>query len=193
MSPPGDVPVRLLKHPGPVAAQRWDSMACARARAFRFSLIPGRSLYDGIVNAMTAAGVSAAALTLTGGVFARVEYCLAAPRVGRPQVAGYTDPESMSGPIGLIGASATLGLDVGGRLMVHCHALLADPDGQLFGGHVIPAASIVGALPPVVFARAFEGAAIRQRYDAETVMSIFHPAQPGEDPMRTSPEGLHVS
>ncbi|WP_341989364.1 PPC domain-containing DNA-binding protein [Azorhizobium sp. AG788] len=193
MSPPGDVPVRLLKHPGPVAAQRWDSMACARSRAFRFSLIPGRSLYDGIVNAMTAAGVSAAALTLTGGVFARVEYCLAAPRVGRPQVAGYTDPESMSGPIGLIGASATLGLDVEGRLMVHCHALLADPDGQLFGGHVIPAASIVGAVPPVVFARAFEGAAIRQRYDAETVMSIFHPAQPGEGSMRTSSEGLHVS
>lgn len=191
MSPPGDVPVRLLKHPGPVAAQRWDSMACPRARAFRFSLLPGRSLYDGIVNAMTAAGVSAAALTLTGGVFARVDYCLAAPRIGKPQVAGYTDPERMGGPIGLIGASATLGLDVNGRPMVHCHALLADPQGRLFGGHIIPGDSIVGAPPPVVFARAFEGAAIRQRYDAETVMSIFHPA--ADVAGGTNGEMLHVS
>ncbi len=181
MSGSGDVPVRLLKHPGPVAAQRWDSRAGRGARAFRFSLIPGRSLHDGIANAMAAAGVSAAALTLTGGVFARVDYCLAAPRAGQPQVAGYTDPERRSGPIGLIGASATLGLDLEGRPMVHCHALLADPDGALFGGHVIPGASMVGAVPPVVFARAFEGVAIHQRYDAETVMSLFHPAAADAD------------
>lgn len=179
MSPPGEVPVRLLRHPGPMAARRWDSLSCEKARAFRFSLIPGRSLYEGIVNAMTAAEVSAAALTLTGGTFARVDYCLAAPRPGRPQVAGYTDPERMGGPIGLIGASATLGLDVNGAPMVHCHALLSDAEGQLFGGHIIPDASMVGAMPPVVFARAFEGEAIRQRYDPETIMSLFHPADDG--------------
>ncbi|GGF81002.1 hypothetical protein GCM10007301_46390 [Azorhizobium oxalatiphilum] len=182
MSPPGDVPVRLLKHPGPVAARRWDSLSCEKARAFRFSLIPGRSLFDGIFNAMKAANVSAAALTLTGGTFSRVDYCLAAPRPGKPQVAGYTDPERMGGPIGLIGASATLGLDVKGRPMVHCHALLSKPDGELFGGHIMPGESIVGAVPPVVFARAFAGEAIRQRYDPETIMSLFHPAEDGPFP-----------
>ncbi|MEP9376386.1 DUF296 domain-containing protein [Aquabacter sp. CN5-332] len=167
-------PLRLLTHPGPMAPERRESRADAAARAFRFSLMPGRSLHEGLVGAMGRIGAASAAFVLTGGGFARLKYCIAAPNPEGPQVARYSAPIP-AGPVGLIGASAALGIDVEGQPIVHCHALLCGADGAVFGGHLLPHEAMVGDEPPLVFARAFSRVAIAQRPDAETAMSIFHP------------------
>lgn len=166
-------PLRLLTHPGPVAPERRESRADAAARAFRFSLVPGRTLHENLVRAMGSVDVASAAFVLTGGNFTHLKYCIAAPNPDGPQVARYSAPIP-AGQVGLLGASAALGVDVEGQPIVHCHALLCGADGAVFGGHLLPHETMVGDDPPLVFARAFSHVAIAQRPDAETAMSIFH-------------------
>lgn len=165
-----------LVHPGPVAAERMESRADATARALRFRLPGGMSLVDGLAHVFASVGAKAAAVNLSGGVFSRLTYCIAAPSPDAPQVARYSDPIPLDGPVTVLAASATYGLDLEGRPLVHCHALLAGPDGRVTGGHVVPHTAIAGACGPLVTARLFDRVGIVQRYDPETMMAIFHPA-----------------
>ncbi len=169
-----NAPLRLLVHPGPVTPERRESLDEAGARAFRFPLMPGRSLHEGLVGALHAVGAQSAAFTLTGGTFASLAYCIAAPNPDGPQVARYSVPIP-AGPAGVIGAGGALGLDLEGKPLIHCHALLFAADGLPFGGHLLPHEAIAGDDPPIVYARAFTALSIAQRFDAETAMSIFHP------------------
>jgi len=168
-----------LVHPGPVAPQRLTRHVAAGATALRFALTPGASLLEGVSAILAARGISAAALVLVGGSFSSLAYCIAALNPDGPQVARYSDPIPAQGPIGLIGASATYGADLDGTPMIHCHALLCDGAGRVFGGHVLPERALVGDPAPIVHARAFPDAAIARRYDPETMMAIFHPADGG--------------
>ncbi|OYX14967.1 MAG: hypothetical protein B7Z15_02170 [Rhizobiales bacterium 32-66-8] len=165
-----------LIHPGPITPERLTCHVAAEARALRFPLPPGGSLLAGVSAVLAARGIAAASLVLVGGTFARLAYCIAALNPDGPQVARYSDPILAQGPIGLIGANATYGADLDGSPMIHCHALFCDDTGRVFGGHVLPETAIVGATAPQVLARAFPGPAIARRYDPETMMAIFHPA-----------------
>lgn len=172
-------PLRLLTHPGPIAPLRWDSLADRGARAFRIHLTRGLTLQDSVTTAMAELGLESAALTLMGGSFERLDYCLGGPRPDRPQVAAYFDPIRLDQPVALVGACATFGRDSAGAPLVHCHALMADADGRAFGGHVVPQTARLGDPAPVAFVRAFTGVAIVQRADPETLTTIFHPVLAG--------------
>jgi predicted DNA-binding protein with PD1-like motif len=167
--------LRHLVHPGPVTPERRESLTDANGRAVRFALRPGESLADGLSRGVAALGARCAAFTLHGGSFARLDYCIAAPNPEGPQVARYSAPIP-AGPVLVLGGGGALGIALDGSPLVHCHALLAGADGAVFGGHLLPAASLAGEDPPIVHARAYSDVAVRQRPDPETAMSIFHPA-----------------
>lgn len=167
--------LRLLVHPGPVTPQRRESLTDRHSRAARFALRPGESLADGLARGLAALGARSAAFTLHGGTFARLDYCIAAPNPQGPQVARYSTPIP-AGPVAVLGGGGALGIALDGTPLVHCHALLADADGAVFGGHLLPAVSIAGEDAPVIHARAYSHVEVRQRPDPETAMSIFHPA-----------------
>lgn len=166
--------LRLLTHPGPVHPQRRESLCDAGARAVRFALRPGEILADGLARGVAALGARCATFTLQGGTFSRLDYCIAAPNPEGPQVARYSTPIP-AGPVAVLGGGGALGIALDGAALVHCHALLADAQGTVFGGHLLPAVSIAGDDPPVIHARAYGEVDVRQRPDAETAMSIFHP------------------
>lgn len=167
--------LRLLVHPGPVTPERRESRADEDSRAVRFALHPGESLADGLARGVAAYGGHCAAFTLHGGTFARLDYCIAAPNPEGPQVARYSPPIP-AGPVAVLGGGGALGIALDGSPLVHCHALLSDADGAVFGGHLLPAVSIAGEDPPIIHARAYSHVEVRQRPDPETAMSIFHPA-----------------
>lgn len=167
--------LRLLVHPGPIHPERRESLCDDGARAVRFALRPGESLAEGLARGVFALGARCAAFTLQGGTFARLEYCIAAPNPEGPQVARYSTPIP-AGPVLVLGGGGALGIALDGSSLVHCHALLADADGAVFGGHLLPAVSLAGDDPPLIHARTYAQVDVRQRPDPETAMSIFHPA-----------------
>ncbi len=169
-------PVRLLRHPGPVAAQRRKTVCSPTSSAFRVRLTPGRILNDEIVSLLYAHGIHSAAINMTGGGFSRLSFCLTSPQGRTDQIASYTAPIVVSGPVDMVMGSGTLGLDEDGETpLLHVHALFTDQSGTLRGGHVFPETAIIGAVAPVLFVRSLDSIRVRRRFDPETNFSLLQP------------------
>ena len=140
---------RRLRHPGPPLAERLQSRECRRGTHLRVQLMPGLSLQEAVVRPLAASGVRSASLTLLGGGFSALHYCIGPATPEGPSVAAYA-PAVAAGPSFLISGQATLGLDLAGQPMVHCHAVLRDSQGRLCGGHLVPQHCIIGDTPVAV-------------------------------------------
>lgn len=165
---------RTLVHPGPVGAVRIEHMRADSGRHFRLALPPGRSLYAGIVEALTGAEVHSASMTLLGGDLDALAFCLAGPDGTGRVVATYGTPQFVSSACFIFG-NATLGKSATGKPVVHCHAVFSTPDGTVRGGHVLTEQTIVGASPVTVLATALDGFDLLIGYDEETRMPLLRP------------------
>lgn len=183
---------RMLRHPGVHNPVRIESRRCAAPRHARLTLAPGARLHDAIVKPLAAAGVRSASMTILGGAFARLLYCVAPPDPEGASVVRYSDPID-AGASRMIFGNATLGFCAAGEPLVHCHATLIRADGAARGGHILTDQAIIGAAPITALVTAFEAFELHQRYDPETRMSLLQPvAKASDDARRTqSAELVH--
>ncbi|WP_029059586.1 hypothetical protein [Stappia stellulata] len=169
---------RLLRHPGPVARERFSILSDTASETARVRLAGGQTLVgalDKAVRRICNGEVRAAAVTLIGGTLEPCVYCLAAPDATRRTVATYT-PMRDVGRVRVLGGSATLGIALSGDPMVHCHAWFVEPElGRVGGGHLDTCATHIGADGLVVRIDVLGGLMIRQVEDAETNHAIFSP------------------
>jgi predicted DNA-binding protein with PD1-like motif len=169
---------RLLRHPGPVAPERFSILSDVACRTARVRLEPGQSLVDALdaaVRRMCDGEARAAAVTLLGGGFGPCVYCLAAADRSGHTVATYT-PFRDAGAVRVLGGSATLGLALSGEPMVHCHAWFVDPErGHVAGGHLDTRATRIGGEGLVARIDVLGRLKIRQVEDPETNHAIFSP------------------
>lgn len=165
---------RTLIHPGPFNPVRISSMHSDRGRHFRLVLQPGRSLYDSIVEPLRALGVRSASMTLLGGSFAQLWYCVAGPDDRQRIVAAYSAPID-AGRAWMVFGNATLGLGAGGAPLVHCHAVFRDARGAVKGGHILCDRVLVDAAPLSVLVTTLDGFELRVAHDAETDIPLLGP------------------
>lgn len=172
---PPTVPLsRRLQHPGPPVARRLQSCEGPQALQLRLQLSPGLSLHEAVVRPLVARGVRSAALSLLGGWFSALQYCVGPATPEGPAVAAYAPP-AVAGAGCLIAGEATLGLDLGGEPMVHCHAMLRDGQGALCGGHLMTRHCVIGDAPITARVTVFEHFDLHLSADAETAVSLFLP------------------
>jgi predicted DNA-binding protein with PD1-like motif len=168
--------MRTLKQPGPVSQPRLIALPAQAARELRVVLPAGRDLHEGVVSVLRGAGIADAAIRITGGSFSSMQYLTGQPDASGARVATYGAPTPLEGPVLLIGASAILGRLENGDPILHCHAVVADRDGRIHGGHLPPGVCIAGPEGLTAWVTVLAGGGFAVRYDAETNYQIFQPA-----------------
>lgn len=171
---------RMLRQPGPFNPVRIQSMHYQGGHHVRLRLMPGRSLYDAIVGALTEVGVTSASMTILGGAFHLLHYCVAPPNPKGKALIAYSKPID-AGRSYMVFGNATLGRDMQGSPLVHCHGAVRDYRGAIRGGHIVPGASVVGDMPITVLVTALEGFELRQDFDAETHIPLLKPHREAAD------------
>lgn len=172
-------PARLLRHPGPVARERFTVLSDETARSFGVRLPEGASLVDALVEAEEAGTGrdqrGSAAFAILHGSLAPCVYCLAVRDPSGARLVTYS-PMRDAGTVSVQGGAATLGTGLDGKPLAHCHAWFVDPhDGRVAGGHFDTAATRVGPGGLVARMTLLGDLDIRQVPDAETNHAIFSP------------------
>jgi predicted DNA-binding protein with PD1-like motif len=171
ISPPR---ARTLIHPGPFNPLRIKSKGSIQARHFRLLLTSGVSLYDGLVSPLSRLGVKSASMTILGGQFSELSYCVAPPDPQKRAVIAYTEPMDV-GPAYMIFGNATLGKFENGAPIVHCHAAIRTTGGNLKGGHMVTQKCLVGPNSITVLVTSLDDFDLRVCFDAETNISLLQP------------------
>jgi len=106
-------------------------------------LHPGKDLIEGIAEVCMTQGLNSGVITSCIGSLQRASFFTVATlpnKIG----AGYGDPIAMNGPLELVSAQGTIGLDGEANLLIHLHGAIADGRGHLYGGHLIKIAFLEG-------------------------------------------------
>ncbi|MAA98941.1 MAG: DUF296 domain-containing protein [Stappia sp.] len=165
---------RLLFHPGRSNPVRINALGAPSARHVRLALEPGRTLYEAIVEPLAGIGIRNASLTILGGTFQRLSYCVAPPDPSGRAVIAYTAPID-AGMAEMVFGNATLGVSLENKPLVHCHATIRTGDGEMRGGHILTEDCIVGVDPIPALVTGLEGFDVRQAHDPETNIPLLQP------------------
>ncbi|HEX2136223.1 MAG TPA: DUF296 domain-containing protein [Microvirga sp.] len=165
---------RTLIHPGRFNPIRIQSLRSLGARHVRLALMPGVSLFDGLVKPLTEIGITSASTTILGGYFEELQYCVAPPDPSGQAVIAYTKPIH-AGRAYMIFGNATLGKSMKGSPLVHCHAAIRTESGEVKGGHILTESCIVSRDPIPVLVTSLDEFELRQAYDPETNIPLLQP------------------
>ena len=172
--------MRLIEHPGPVAAQRSLVAWGEAGPSCRLTLAPGEDFINGLVREAKTLGVWSAGVVLLGGCIARLAFMTGrpvGPAEAEGRVATHSGPHEIACPARIVGGQAVLGRDAAGAPLVHCHALFVDAGGRARGGHLVAGTCIAGPGGIRLQVTTLDGAGFRTAHDRETGFDIFHPAR----------------
>jgi predicted DNA-binding protein with PD1-like motif len=165
---------RLLLHPGKPLDKRIQSLQAKAAQHFRITLEPQVSLEKGLVEQLKRQGIENASITILGGHFSSLQYCVAPPDPLKEAVIRYSSPIK-AGSSEFIFGNATIGKDVQGKSIVHCHAAFVDSTGIPRGGHIIASESYVGNSPIYALVTSLDDFELRVGLDTETNIPLLRP------------------
>lgn len=134
-------------------------------------LHPGKDLIEGITEVCMTHGLKSGVITSCIGSLQRASFFTAVPLPNK-MGAGYGDPVVMEGPLELVSAQGTIGLDAEANLLIHMHGALGDGRGNLYGGHLIRGKCPILITCEVMIAF-LEGVRALQRHDPETDMKLL--------------------
>lgn len=167
---------RYLRQPGRFNPVRIKSVASPFGRHFRLLLEPGETLYDAVVKPLANLEIRDASMTILGGWFKDLYYCVAPPDPEGRTVIAYSEPRP-AGFTYMVFGNATLGRSIDGDPLVHCHAAVKTERGEVMGGHIVTEKTIVGPKPISVLITSLEGFELRQAFDEETGIPLFQPME----------------
>jgi predicted DNA-binding protein with PD1-like motif len=153
---------------------RIQSLRSSKGRHVRLALLPGVSLFDGLVKPLADIGITSASTTILGGYFEDVQYCVAPPDQQGRAVIAYSKPIP-AGRTYMIFGNATLGKSINGSPLVHCHAAIRTETGEVKGSHILTETCIVSRYPIPVLVTSLDEFELRQAYDPETNIPLLQP------------------
>jgi predicted DNA-binding protein with PD1-like motif len=165
--------MRSIEHPGPVHAERVQSIPTA-VRQVEIELPRGESLLDSLSAAVAAHGATSAVFSLHGGSLAPMAFFMPAESKSPDHAVYFSDRFEAIGAAHLESGCITFGRR-DGQPWLHCHAVWTESDGQRRCGHISPAESKI-AEPIRLSAWLIAGADFIVSADAETNFSLFQPA-----------------
>lgn len=167
---------RYLRHPGRFSSVRIQTLGSTYGRHVLLTLQPGEIFYKSIVDQLYNKEIYDASMTVLGGTFECLQYCVVIQDPGAESVISYGQPRN-AGKSYLIFGNATLGRSLTGDPLVHCHAAVRTESGDVMGGHVLTDTAIVGSRPCSVLVTSLEGIELHQTLDEETAMPLFQPVE----------------
>ena len=143
----------------------------ARVRTFVLRLRPGTDFMEGIRAFCVERGIRSGAVTTILGSLRQVRYVYPVTCPEARAGLRYCDPIERDGPIELLGGAGTIGvMKADGATVVHLHAAFTDPEGRVYGGHMLGGTVAVTA---EISIDAFDGVALTRAVDEETDMPVF--------------------
>ena len=139
-------------------------------------LLPGTDIMDGLKKVAEDNGIRAGYLLMAIGTVNQLTLQIFRPRPESRLGAGYTDPETIPGPIEILGLSGIISETEDGETALHLHASFCDKEGKILGGHVVAGGNPVCATLDACVAEV-TGARFMTRYDEETDLSLFSPEE----------------
>lgn len=167
---------RYLRQPGRFNPVRIKSVASPFGRHVRLLLKPGETLYNAVVKSLATLDIRDASMTILGGYFENIFYCVAIPDPEKRTVITYSKPIP-AGQAYMVFGNATLGRSIEGNPLVHCHAVVRTERGDVMGGHIVTESAIIGAKPIPVLVTSLEGLELQQALDEETGIPLFQPME----------------
>ena len=138
-------------------------------------LSPGTDVIEGIAEVCRQQGIKSGSITTCIGSLQRASFFVVVPMENKLG-GGYSDPIVLPGPVELISAQGTVGMDDQGSLFIHLHGVLSDSSGRSHGGHLIAGACPVLITCEVVIG-CFEGLQAAHRLDPEVEMKVLIPVR----------------
>lgn len=166
---------RQIQQPGAPLSPRRACVLTPSGPELRVTLGAGADLLPELAKILQDRGVRSAALQALSGHLDRASYFTGMIDPTGARVATYGAPRPLQGPILLLGANAIFGRGEDGAPLVHCHAVMADAEGQVHGGHLPLEGCILGSEGAVFLATSLTEAGFQVAYDSETNYSLFHP------------------
>jgi predicted DNA-binding protein with PD1-like motif len=171
---------RYLRQPGTFRPVRIQTIGSPYGRHVLVTLQPGESFYKSIVDQLRQVKIYDASMTVLGGSFEQLQYCVVIQDPNVKSVISYGQPRD-AGKSYMIFGNATLGRSIEGQPLVHCHAAVRTESGDVMGGHVLTETAIVGSRPATILVTSLEGIELRQSLDEETAMPLFQPVEAGKN------------
>ena len=134
---------------------------------------PGTDIIEGIEEVCRRAEIKTGAIISCIGSLQKTSIMIAVPRKNKIG-AGYSDPQKFDGPLELLSAQGTIGLEESGERFIHLHALMSDKDGNVHGGHMIKGESPVLITCEIMISK-IQGARMIRSYDPEVEMKVLLP------------------
>ncbi|MBA7620722.1 hypothetical protein ES703_28076 [subsurface metagenome] len=88
--------------------------------------------------------------------------------------AAYDPPQTIPGPIEIMGIQGVIFETESGEVALHLHGVFCDKDGKTLGGHIVPGGNPVLATLDAVIGEV-AGVRMMRRYDEETDLNLFSP------------------
>lgn len=164
--------MRLIQHPGPVAAARLTALPC-HAVPLQVTLRAGQSLAHAVQEALASRGFQHGYLRLDGARFAPLHFVTPAPATTDAQAAWYSQTYESDGPVVARHAGVHLGLRAG-QPFVHCHGLWDGAAGLPDAGHMLCDESLL-LQDLTVTGWGLTGAGLVSCHDPETNFTLFQP------------------
>lgn len=143
----------------------------AQVRTFILRLRPGTDLMEGIRTFCVEQGIRSGAITTLLGSLRQIRYVYPVPEPKARVGLRYCDPLVMEGPIELLSGAGTIGeMRADGEAVVHLHAAFTDPEGRVFGGHILGGPV---AITVEIAIDAFDDVVLSRALDEETEMPVF--------------------
>lgn len=137
-------------------------------------LLPGTDLMNGLKKVCEDNGVRHGTLLTAIGSLRKLTIQVLAPNEKVKLGAAYTQPQTIPGPIEILGIRGVIFETETGEVALHLHGVFCDKDGKTMGGHLVP-----GENPILATLDAFIGEVadvkLMRRYDEETALPLFSP------------------
>ncbi len=137
-------------------------------------LLPGTDLMNGLKKVCEDNGVRHGTLLTAIGSLRKLTIQLLAPNEKVKLGAAYTKPQTIPGPIEILGIQGVILETETGEVVLHLHGIFCDKDGKTFGGHIVPDENPVLATLDAVISEV-TGVKLTRRYDEETELNLFSP------------------
>lgn len=137
-------------------------------------ILPGSDIIEGIQEVCQELGIIDGAITCCIGSLQKASFMIVVPlenKIG----AGYSDPNTIDGPLEFLSGQGIIGQEEGGDVFIHLHGLVSDKNGNIHGGHLIKGENPVLITCEVMVSHV-EGVRINRTYDPEVEMEVFFPA-----------------
>jgi predicted DNA-binding protein with PD1-like motif len=165
---------RQLVHPGTPSKVRIQCMGASSAQHVRLQLKPEQTLHNSIIEQLFGYGITSASITILGGEFAALQYCVAPPDPSKQAVIRYSKTIN-AGNSELIFGNATVGINPQGQATLHCHAAFINQSGESRGGHIIATHSVIGKYPFSALVTSLDDFNLQISLDHETNIAVFKP------------------